>query len=42
MQQEKGLKILRSRIYELERQKRDEARSKDRKSKVALEIDREN
>ena len=31
---EKGLKILRSRIYELERQKRDEARSKDRKSKI--------
>jgi len=31
---EKGLKILRSRIYELERQKREEARSKDRKSKI--------
>ncbi len=31
---EKGLKILRSRIYENERQKRDEARSKDRKSKI--------
>ena len=31
---EKGLKILRSRLYELERQKRDEARSKDRKSKI--------
>ena len=31
---EKGLKILRSRIYELERQKRDEVRSKDRKSKI--------
>jgi peptide chain release factor 1 len=31
---EKGLKILRSRIYELERQKKDEARSKDRKSKI--------
>tara|TARA_B100000953_G_scaffold289854_1_gene274298 strand:- start:29 stop:1102 length:1074 start_codon:yes stop_codon:yes gene_type:complete len=31
---EKGLKILRSRIYELERQKRDEARSKDRKNKI--------
>ncbi len=31
---EKGLKILRSRIYELERQKLDEARSKDRKSKI--------
>tara|TARA_Y100000741_G_scaffold328951_1_gene282519 strand:- start:461 stop:1135 length:675 start_codon:yes stop_codon:yes gene_type:complete len=31
---EKGLKILRSRIYDLERQKRDEARSKDRKSKI--------
>ena len=31
---EKGLKILRSRIYELERQKRDEARSIDRKSKI--------
>ena len=31
---EKGLKILRSRIYELERQKKEEARSKDRKSKI--------
>jgi len=31
---EKGLKILRSRIYELERQKRDEQRSKERKSKI--------
>ena len=31
---EKGLKILRSRIYELERQKLDEARSKDRRSKI--------
>ena len=31
---EKGLKILRSRIYELERQKIDEARSKDRKNKI--------
>ena len=31
---EKGLKILRSRIYELERQKIDQARSKDRKSKI--------
>ena len=31
---EKGLKILRSRIYELERQKRDEQRSKDRKRKI--------
>ena len=31
---EKGLKILRSRIYELERHKRDEERSKDRKSKI--------
>ena len=31
---EKGLKILRSRIYEFERRKRDEARSKDRKSKI--------
>ena len=28
------MKILRSRIYELERQKRDEERSKDRKSKI--------
>jgi peptide chain release factor 1 len=34
---EKGLKILRSRIYELERQKRDEERSKDRKSKIGTE-----
>ena len=31
---EKGLKILRSRIYEFERKKRDEARSKDRKNKI--------
>ena len=31
---EKGVKILRSRIYELERQKRDDARSKDRKNKI--------
>ena len=31
---EKGLKILRSRIYELERQKRENERSKDRKSKI--------
>ena len=31
---EKGLKILRSRIYELERQKLDEARSKDRRNKI--------
>ena len=31
---EKGLRILRSRIYEFERQKLDEARSKDRKSKI--------
>ena len=31
---EKGLKILRSRIYELERKKIDQARSKDRKSKI--------
>ena len=31
---EKGLKILRNRIYELERQRRDEQRSKDRKSKI--------
>ena len=31
---EKGLKILRSRIYEFERQKMDEARSKDRKNKI--------
>ena len=31
---EKGLKILRSRIYEHERQKRDEERSKDRKNKI--------
>tara|TARA_B100000965_G_scaffold118078_1_gene97453 strand:- start:2684 stop:3757 length:1074 start_codon:yes stop_codon:yes gene_type:complete len=31
---EKGLKILRSRVYELERQKRDDERSKDRKSKI--------
>ena len=31
---EKGLKILRSRIYELERKKNEEERSKDRKSKI--------
>ena len=31
---EKGLKILRSRLYEAERKKRDEARSKDRKDKI--------
>ena len=31
---EKGLKILRSRIYEQERQKRDAERSQDRKSKI--------
>ncbi len=31
---EKGLKILRSRIYELERKKKDEERSKDRKNKI--------
>ena len=31
---EKGLKILRSRIYEFERQKRDSERSKDRKNKI--------
>jgi len=31
---EKGLKILRSRIYEFERQKKEEQRSKDRKSKI--------
>ena len=31
---EKGLKILRSRIYELERRKKEEERSKDRKSKI--------
>ncbi len=31
---EKGLKILRSRIYQLERQKREDERSKDRKSKI--------
>ena len=31
---EKGLKILRSRIYEHERQKRDAERSQDRKSKI--------
>ena len=31
---EKGLKILRSRIYEFERKKRDEERAKDRKSKI--------
>jgi len=31
---EKGLKILRARIYELERQKKEDERSKDRKSKI--------
>ena len=31
---EKGLKILRSRVYELERKKLEDARSKDRKSKI--------
>ena len=31
---EKGLKILRSRVYELERKKIDEKRSKDRKNKI--------
>ena len=31
---EKGLKILRARIYELERQKKETERSKDRKSKI--------
>ncbi len=31
---EKGLKVLRSRIYELERQKKEDERSKDRKSKI--------
>ena len=31
---EKGLKILTSRIYEFERNKRDEERAKDRKSKI--------
>ncbi len=31
---EKGLKILRSRIYELERQKKEDERSKDRKNKI--------
>ncbi len=31
---EKGLKILRSRIYELERQKKEDERSKERKSKI--------
>jgi len=31
---EKGLKILRSRIYEFERQKLDDARSRDRRSKI--------
>ena len=31
---EKGLKILRSRIYELERQKIEDARSKDRRNKI--------
>jgi len=31
---EKGLKILRSRIYEFERQKLDDVRSKDRRNKI--------
>ena len=31
---EKGLKILRSRIYEFERKKKDDERSKDRKNKI--------
>ena len=31
---EKGLKILRSRIYEFERKKKEDERSKDRKSKI--------
>ena len=31
---EKGLKILRSRIYELERKRKEDERSKDRKSKI--------
>ena len=31
---EKGLKILRSRVYELERKKLEDARSKDRKNKI--------
>jgi len=31
---EKGLKILRSRIYELERKKKEDERSKDRKNKI--------
>ena len=31
---EKGLKILRARVYELERKKIDEQRSKDRKNKI--------
>ena len=31
---EKGLKILRSRLYEYERQKKEDERSKDRKSKI--------
>ena len=36
---EKGLKILKSRIYDYERQKIDLERSKDRKSKIDQEID---
>ena len=36
---EKGLKILRSRIYDFERQKIDQERSKDRKAKLDLGID---
>ena len=31
---EKGLKILRARIYEFERKKKEDERSKDRKSKI--------
>jgi len=31
---EKGMKVLRSRIYEFERQKKEEERSQDRKSKI--------
>ena len=34
LNKEKGLKILRSRIYELERKKREDERSKARKSKI--------
>ena len=35
---EKALKILRSRLYEYERKKLDDQRSKDRKSKIGPEI----